>query len=580
MRRARAVRGRRTAKAGLAVAAAAALVAAGCTGGSGGAGGTPGSYPREETLFVSGSLWGPPANWNPLMTWEHAAGTKGLVYETLFLYDPQADEYIPWLAESGEWTDDDTYQITVREGVQWTDGEPLTADDVAFTIGLGELESIPYHNVWQTIENVEATDDRTVVVDFSEPRYQQWAFWLYGNAIVPQHLWAERTEEEISAGANETPVGTGAYVYETHGQDRQVWSRNEEWWAQEALDLRVGPSYIVDIVNPSNEAALGQVLQGSLDLSNNFLPGIAQVLESNDDVASYYPEAPYMLSANTAWLVPNTTREPMDDPEFRRALAFSIDTEQIVSGVYGDIVQAADPTGLLPNWEQYVDADVVAEHGFSFDTQEAASILADAGYEDTDGDGFVETPEGEPIELTLAVPSGWTDWMEASRVIADSAQQAGINITADFPDENAIVDQRVSGDFDLILNNERQISSTPWTYYDYIFQLPVRESQSTVNFGRYENEEAWALVEELATTPVEDPEAMTDIIAEIQEIQLQEMPIIPLWYNGMWSQVNTSVWTNWPSAETENNYVPTLWANYHELGGILMLTELQPASGG
>ena len=76
------------------------LVAASCgdDGGDDGDGrnaAAPGEYPRHETLYTSGTQWGPPSNWNPIMNWAYVPGTIGLVYETLFLYDPLVDEYIP-----------------------------------------------------------------------------------------------------------------------------------------------------------------------------------------------------------------------------------------------------------------------------------------------------------------------------------------------------------------------------------------------------------------------------------------------------------------------------------------------------
>ncbi|MBV2364609.1 ABC transporter substrate-binding protein [Streptomonospora nanhaiensis] len=554
------------------------LAAAGCTGGGGGEG--EGGYPRAQTLYTTGTQWGPPANWNPIMNWEYTTGTVGYIYEPLFLYDPLAGEYIPWLAESEEWVDDTTYEVTLREGVEWSDGEPLTAEDVVFTYELARFESVPYSHVWDWLASAEAVDERTARFEFETPRYQEWAYFTYSNPIVPRHLWQDRSEEEVTASANENPVGTGPYLYEDHSEDRQVYRRNPDWWAIEALDMRAAPEYIVDIVNTSNEVTQRLLTQGEVDLSNNFLPGINQTIEGNPSITSYFEEPPYMLAANTAWLVPNTTREPMDDPEFRRALATSIDIEQIVEGPYSNLVEPADPTGLLPAWDDYVDQDVVAEHGLGHDPDEAESILAEAGYEDTDGDGFVETPDGDAVELTLIVPSGWTDWMEAARIISENAQAVGINVTEEFPDQAALNDQRAAGDFDLVINNERQLSNTPWTYYDYMFRLPVQDSQTTVNFGRYENEELWDLTQELAETPVDDTEAMRDTISRIQEIQLREMPIIPLWYNGLWSQYSTQHWGNWPSdAEGAPHYLPTTWRNYNQLGAVLTLTELEPAGG-
>jgi peptide/nickel transport system substrate-binding protein len=98
------------------------------------------------------------------------------------------------------------------------------------------------------------------------------------------------------------------------------------------------------------------------------------------------------------------------------------------------------------------------------------------------------------------------------------------------------------------------------------------------NYGRYDNPEAFALVDELDKTPVEDVEGMKAIISELQRIQLTDMPLIPLWYNGMWAQYNNSVWTNWPSsADNANHYLPATWRGYWNMTSIRMLTELKPA---
>jgi peptide/nickel transport system substrate-binding protein len=558
------------------------LTAAACTGvdgaNAGGDAASEGSYPRAETLFTSGTQWGPPSNWNPIMNWTYATGTVGLVYETLFLYDPLTDEFEPWLAESGDWTNDNTYEVTLREGLTWTDGEPITAEDVVFTVELGKMESVPYHSLWEFLDTAEAVDDRTARFTFSEPRYQQWANWVYFNPIVPKHLWEDKGEKDITAGANEKPVGSGPYKYETHDQDRQVWVKNEDWWGKETLDLDVKPRYIVDLVNTSNEAALGQLLAGNIDLSNNFLPGIASLVKGGYKLQTYFPEAPYMLAANTTWMVPNTTKAPMDDPAFRKALASSVDTGKIVNSVYGQIVSASNPTGLLPIWDKYVDTGKVDQLGYKFNTNQAKQLLGQAGYRDTNGDGLVENKDGSPINLKLATPSGWTDWNEAARVITEGAKAAGINVTSETPADTVVQDMRESGEFDLILDNQRQMDNTPWRYYEYVFGLPVQDSQTTINFGRYENEQAWDLTNQLDATKIDDTAGMNAIMSRLQQIQLTEVPIIPLWYNGLWSQSSNSVWTNWPSAgDGAPGYVPTMWRGYLQRGAIKMLTELRPA---
>ncbi|WP_433498724.1 ABC transporter substrate-binding protein [Sphaerimonospora sp. CA-214678] len=544
---------------------------------AGGQGG--GSFPRNETLYTSGTQWGPPANWNPLREWDYATGTKGLAYETLFLYDPNTDEFSPWLAESGDWTGDKEYTLKLRQGITWSDGKPFTADDVVFTFELGKMETVPYHPLWTWLTSAEAVDEHTVTFTFSVANYQEWANHLYSRAIVPKHLWEGRSEDEVMNGANEKPVGTGPYAYQTHDQDRMVWVKRDGWWATKALNKDVKPKYIVDIVNSSNEVAMGLLLQKNLDLSTNFLPGIANLVQGDFGIGTYYGEPPYMLSANTAWMWLNTKKKPMDDAAFRKAFAYSIDTKRIVEGVYGNLVKASNPTGLLPQWEKYVDQNVVGRLGFSYDLDKAKSMLAEAGYKDRDGDGLVESPSGAKISLKLIVPAGWTDWMEAARVIAAGAKEAGIDVQADFPDYNALVDARNAGNFDLVINNDKQLSNTPWSYYDYIFRLPVQKLQTTTNYGRYENEEAWELTQRLDQVKTDDVEGMKGITSQLQKILLEDMPVIPLWYNGLWSQTTNSVWKNWPSNEAgKPKHAPTVWRNWLEMGGVLMLTELQPAA--
>jgi peptide/nickel transport system substrate-binding protein len=442
------------------------------------------------------------------------------------------------------------------------------------------MKSVTYSNIWNWLSKAEAVDPQTVRLTFSKANYQEWDFWLYGNAIVPKHIWQGRSEKEVSTGANKNPVGTGPYKYLRHSQDRQVWVKNDAWWGRNMLKVDPKPKYIVDIVGSSNDVALGQVLKGDLDLSNHFLPGISNILQGGYKLTTYYDKPPYMLSANTAWLVPNTTKKPMNDAAFRKALAYSFDANKVVSRVYGNAVRPANPTGLLPTWDKYIDKNVVSQKGFKYDPAQAKKLLADAGYRDGNGDKWVEGKNGEKIELKLIVPSGWTDWMESARVIAEGAQSVGINVKAEFPDFDALLDARNSGKFDLVINNERQLSPTPWTYYDYIFQLPIKERQESVNFGRYENKRAWDLVQQLDGVKTNDTAAEQKVISQIQGTFLDELPVIPLWYNGLWAQSNNTVWTNWPTSKnpgTLQSSLPTTWNNLWQMGSVLMLANLKPA---
>jgi len=570
---------KRTAIAGFVVGALVVALTAG--GASAGKKDPLAGYPRNQTLITSGSQWGNITGTNPYVGGA-ATGTVGILYETLLRFDPIKDVYIPWLAQSASFVGNH-YVINVRPGVKWTDGKPFTASDVAFNINLARFNTSPWNNLYLNVQRVVPSGNTVTVTFKSTPNYVQWQNAMYNMPMVsPAQARSLITDAaKLTTYSPTNPIGTGPYKLDQAGWDpttRVVYVKNTNWWAAK---LGVAPSpkpkYIIDLVNTSNTNSLSAVLSGVEDLNNNYLPGVQQLVQQGK-VLTYFKKAPYMLSANTAWLEPNTTRVPLNDPVFRKALATAINVKKIVNEDYGNVVLPASPSGLLPTWNKYIDKSAVKQYGFTFSTSKAATMLQNAGYK-KDSSGYFMNKDGSRIDLEISVPQGWSDWEAARDMIISAAKDAGIRVTAKVKDYNTWRDERNTGNFDLVVDNNYQISDNPWTYWNGIYHLPILTTgtgQTNFNFERYTNPSAWALVQKLDSTPLTNTAAIKEINSKLQTILMQQMPMIPLWYNGQWAQFVSKYWTNWPSATSTRKYTPIMWNGYLQMTGIDVITHLTP----
>src|SRR3954452_11750270 len=541
------------------------------------------ALPRNETFYTSGKQWGPYTDFNPLRPSDYATGVVGLMYETLFRFDPIKVSFIPWLATSGKWVGSN-YVLNVRKGVKWSDGQALTGADVKFSFETGKIDGSEWAGMW-TNDGLVGITARGNLVTFhlkGKPNYANWDYDLYNVAIVPQHIWKSFSAKEIATGNNDKPsnmVATGPFVYGAGAGSSQTlqYNRRDGWWASnQRLEPKPAMKYIVDIHNTQNTASLQNFLQDKIDLSNNFFPGIDKSIGGN--VQTYYTKAPFMLSANTAWLVPNTTKKPLNDVNFRRALAMSINVDRIVSDDYGHIGAKADPTGLLPVWNKYIDHAQAKKLGFKYNVAGAKALLAKSGYK-AGSDGFVRNKDGSSINLSLIVPNGWSDWMTAIQIIADSAKAAGIKITPSYPDYNTLVSQRSAGKYDLVINNDKQVSNSPTTFYDYLFRLPVQDQQINANYSRFTQAGAkpWAMTLRVSDVKPTDLETQKPVNRHIQKYILTDLPAIPLWYNGMWAQYDLKYWKNFPT-QAGGHYTPSTWNGYFNMTGIDAIAHIKAAS--
>src|SRR4051794_24612808 len=165
-----------------------------------------------ETLFVAGFQWGPISTLNPMsggsIGWPVSAGQSQLIYETLLRFNIIDGSLSPGLAKELKQTDDQTFDLPLQDGTKWSDGTDLTADDVAFTFGLGKTAAVNFSTVWQYVDSIKATDPRTVEFKLKKKPYNPIFVknFIANTLIVPKAIWSKIAPDKIAAETNLKPI--------------------------------------------------------------------------------------------------------------------------------------------------------------------------------------------------------------------------------------------------------------------------------------------------------------------------------------------------------------------------------------
>ena len=506
-------------------------------------------------------------NFNPFAgdnRWPTQAG----IYEPMFIYNIMAGEIEPWLATEWEWNEDNTVlTFTLREGVQWSDGEPFTADDVAYTFNaMVENEGLQGNGraAILFLESIEALDETTAQFTFNEVSTVSM-YDIGHQMIVPEHIWSE-VEDPITF-LNENPVATGPFTEITLFQD-QVWQieKNPNYWQE-------GKPYIQGLRQPAypgNDQANLATINGENDLASNFIPNVEETYVSEDPENHNYwfppINAPVMLYLNT-------TKAPFDDPNVRKAISMAFDRQQLATVAVFDYTIPSDATGLTAAHEDWKNPEAIEAGTWTeFNIEEANRLLDEAGLE-RGADGVRMLPDGTRMEYDINVVSGWTDWVSMNQIIAQGLTAVGIQATTRTYDFSAWFDQVQKGQFDMSMGWSNT-GVTPYQFYRGMMYMesaerPIGELNGD-NWHRFGTEEADALLLEFASTA--DLEEQKQIMNEIQMLFVENAPAIPLVPNVYWGANNTSRFTNFPNEE--NPYV--LLSSFAQPDRLILLTNIQP----
>lgn len=518
---------------------------------------------EQTTTFVR--------NFNPFGQTSARYTTLDFMYEPLVVFNRlKGNEPHYRLAESFELADDlMSITFVLREGLKWSDGEDLTADDVVFTYDyIARFPALDFISVGAQIETVEKVDDRTVTFNLKEAN-ALIANTIVGMPIVPEHVWAEIEDPVIFA--NENPVGSGPMTEITRFTP-QVYEQcaNPHYWDADNLDVDcLRMPQLAD--NPQVLAALAD---GTLDWATSFIPDIDNTFVAKDPEHHKYWFTPSSLvSFQVSMTTPDeNNRKAFTDVNFRRALSMLIDRQTIVDiAGYGYPLVNDDPASLGELYASFANPEVDAEYGQygQFDLEAGMALLDESGYVDADGDGFRDNPDGTPIAIDIMVPNGWTDWIDAVQIAMESLSEAGLNVKMSTPEAAVWTSGLIAGEYSMTLN---ALASAANPYFPYIRSFnPNDFGKSRFTAPHWENEELSALLAEY--TQIKDPAEAKAVMDQAQMIVAENMPIIPVYNSPSFYEYNTSRFTGWADAENPK-YSPVV-SNANP-ARLLQLLDLEP----
>jgi len=471
----------------------------------------------------------------------------------------------PSLATGCDHNEDYTqWTCTLRDGLLWSDGTPLTSEDVAFSYRFVIDNKIPQYKSYFPGNPVFTTPDPlTFVWTADEPTFAPtMPPWVY---IVPEHVWSQydgQSLKDIRAVSGMNPVVSGPYMLTgwEHGQGFTM-DRNPNFW---------GPEPTVDRVDYrvyTNQEAMIQALKNNeIDIADGLKPSLINSVSDVSNITVQKVVSDWWLNLAFNFGGQNDSAHPLaalHDLTVRTAIEMAIDKNAIVTKVYQGAATPGDT--IVRPASAFWHLDVPADQEFPFDPAGANAMLDDAGYADTNGDGVREDPSsGEPLEMQMPASSDTTGAVEAGELIVGFLKQIGIKVELLPATDTKMNDYWGSGDFDAYI---WYWSGDP----DPNYQLFVFTSEQCGSWsdGCWKDPHFDQLYEEQRS--MMDQTKRQQIVLEAQQYEYEQVPGVVLAYPNWLEAYRNDQFTGWIPSPGPQGYLLATY-NYDPLLAVKPVT--------
>ena len=471
--------------------------------------------PVEVLRLSGGGYWGHPSPFG----FNRGPGyvRASLLFDTLVWRDA-SDETIPWLATDWALSDDDlTWTFTVRDGVYWQDGEPLTVDDVVFSIEyyLAHPGTAWFMSQVNEIESVTAVGGNQVAIKLARPFAPFLQTTAESMLIFPKHIW-EDIDDPKTYVEPDAFTGSGAYRLVEYSQEEGT------YLFEANPDFFLGAPYVqrIEFVPTSDDI---------LALSNGDIAAFDKFGGVTEEMLAPFRQEPFIVSeAPGEWgmfLYFNLEKEtPLQDMRVRQAIAHAVDRQSMVERV---LFGFGDPgnTGFLPPANPFYNPTVP---DYAFDLEQAKALLAEAGY------------DGTQIQLAYS-----PDWIMAStravEIIEAGLTEAGIALEIVTMDQATIDAAANEGNYEILVTGFGGLGGDPdQLRRSFASASPARGFSRALG---YSSPDFDSLAE--AQVSMADPDERRETINRMQEILAEDLPVLALYYTARVVAFNANVFDNW-----------------------------------
>lgn len=492
-----------------------------------------------------------------------------LLYDTLTGYSQQDFSPVPSLAESWETSEDGlTWTYTLREGVTFHDGEPLTADDVAYTFQRiidGSYEQTNWGNYVALITDVEATDDRTVVMTTSEPSPIMLAMPI---PILPQHIWEGIDGAAVADYSNEPDepggaVGSGPFRLVEHSANQflRLEANTDYWNGAPNID---GVTFRIF----TNQDSMAQALRrGEVDIADGLEANVFESLQDVEGItavaASYsgFNELAMNVGAALDVGTPIGDGHPaLRDLQVRRAIAHAVDRQTLVDRALGGY--GSPGTTIIPSL--YDRLHLEPADPYEFDLDEANRILDEAGYA-LGSDGVRVMPDAsQRLSFRLFTRQESPSSQTSVQFIAGWLADIGIETDVQVVSEDTLTEIIGNGEFDLFEwgwvvepDPDYQLSTFTCGSRSY-----VEEGVTYANLSDsfYCNPEYDALYAQQARQI--DLDERADTVREMQQMLYDDVPYVVTYYYDNLEAYRSDRFTNFAPQPDPDGSLLFQWGAY------------------